>query len=261
MAWVLDLDGVIWLAHEPIPGAVEAVRALDEAGHQVVFVTNFSALSRADGEATLAQIGIDASGRLITSAMAAASLLQSGERVLVCGGDGVSEAVRERGAVPLDPSDGVGVHHDVDAVVVGFHRTFDFQRLAAAARAVQEGARLIATNTDPTYPTPDGLLPGNGSLVAAVATAGKADPVVAGKPHPPVADMVLRHLGAERGEAGHLVVGDLPATDGLLAAELQFRFGLVLSGVTTPDAARSAAPAPDLVADDLFSLVTTELGG
>lgn len=259
MSWALDLDGVIWLAHDPIHGSVEAVQRLDAAGEQVVFVTNFSALTKAGAEEKLAAIGIDAVDRVITSAMAGASLVEPGERVMVCGGEGVWEAVTARGAEPLDPSDGVGVHRDVDAVIVGFHQHFDFERLGASARALHEGARLIATNSDPTYPTPDGLLPGNGSLVAAVATAGKVDAVVAGKPHGPVAALVHAHLGSKPGDRGNIVVGDLPATDGLLAVELGFRFGLVLSGVTPPDAANTVEPAPDVIAADLLELVAVEL--
>ena len=257
MAWVLDLDGVVWLAHQPIPGSVDAVRRLDEADEQVVFVTNFSALTKAGAEEKLSAIGIDATDRVITSAMAGASLVEEGERVIVCGGEGVWEAVEARGAVPLDPSAGIGEHTDVDAVIVGFHQHFDFVRLGASARALHEGARLVATNADPTYPTPDGLLPGNGSLVAAVATAGKTAAVVAGKPHHPVASLVHEHLGTRPGDRSHLVVGDLPATDGLLAVELGFRFGLVLSGVTP--SATGVDPTPDLVTADLAEMVEVEI--
>ncbi len=227
-----------------------------------MFVTNFSALTRGEAEGKLAEIGIEAAGRVITSAMAAGSLVQPGERVLVCAGEGVWEAVADRGAIGLDPGDGVGVHADVDAVVVGFHRSFDFTRLSAAARALHEGARLIATNADPTYPTPEGLLAGNGALLAAVATAGRAQDrvMVAGKPHSPVAGLVHAHLGTHAGDRRHIVVGDLPATDGLLAAELGFRFGLVLSGVTDDEGARQAEPAPDVVAADLSTLVLELVG-
>jgi len=261
VSWVLDLDGVIWLAHQPIPGAVEAVQRLDAVGEKLVFVTNFSALTKAGAEDKLAAIGIDATDRVITSSMAAASLVEPGERVIVCGAEGLWEAVADRGAEPLDPSAGIGVHRDVDAVVVGFHQNFDYVRLAAAARAIHYGARLIATNADPTYPTPDGLLPGNGSLVAAVATAGKVDAVVAGKPYPPIAALVHAHLGSSRGDRWHIVVGDLPATDGLLAVELGFRFGLVLSGVTSAADAESVEPLPDVIAADLLALVEAELVG
>jgi HAD superfamily hydrolase (TIGR01450 family) len=255
MAFVLDLDGVIWLAHVPISGAAEAVGLLDAAGEEVLFVTNFSALRVADAEQKLAACGIDAVGRIITSAMAGASLVEAGERVIVCGGEGVWEAVLAQGAVPLDPGAGLGTHENVDAVIVGFHQDFDFARMGAAARAIHEGARLIGTNADPTYPTPTGLLPGSGALVAAVATAGKVEPVIAGKPHPPVAALVHERLGSVSGDRSHIVVGDLPATDGLLAQELGFRFGLVLSGVTAADEVPFVQPRPDIVTDNLLTMV------
>ena len=86
---------------------------------------------------------------------------------------------------------------DADAVVVGFHRDFDYERLRVAVRAVQRGARLIATNDDATYPTPDGPIPGGGAIVAAVAYAGGVRPVVAGKPYAPMADLV-REVGGRR---------------------------------------------------------------
>lgn len=255
IAWILDLDGVVWLADQPIPGAARAIDRLDQLGEQLLFVTNFSALTKNQAEAKLRDCGIDAAGRVLTSAMAAASLVQSDERVLVCAGAGVVEAVEERGAIALDPSDGVEAHKVVDAVIVGFHLHFDFTRLAASARALHTGARLISTNNDPTYPTPAGLLPGNGALTAALSTAGQVSPTIAGKPHPAIADLALKRLKTQRGARGNFVVGDLPATDGLLAAELGFEFGLVLSGVTSVEEIESCDPSPQVVADDLEALV------
>ena len=248
MAWILDLDGVIWLAHDPIAGSAEAVAALREAGERVLFVTNFSALTVGEHCQRLSDAGVAAEEtEIVSSALAAGELIEAGQTVLVCGGAGVSEAVERRGATVV--ADG-----QADAVIVGFHREFDFERLAAASAAVRGGATLIATNSDPTYPTPEGLIPGNGALVAAVETAGKAKAVVAGKPHEPIAQLVRDRAG----DGDHLVVGDLPATDGLLAQRLGARFGLVLSGVTTADQL-PVEPAPDVVADELATLVAAEL--
>src|SRR5690606_22816267 len=134
------------------------------------------------------------------------------------------------------------------AVLVGLHFDFDYDRLRQAASAVRGGARLIGTNDDPTYPTPEGLLPGGGSLLAAVAVASEAEPTIAGTPHEPMAALVQARLGEDG-----TVVGDRPDTDGVLARALGFRFALVLSG-STPSA-DGADPAPDLVAADLASLV------
>ena len=242
MTWVLDLDGVVWLGDQPIPGAAEAVGTLRAGGERVLFATNNSFARLAEQEAKLERFGIPAHGDVLTSAMAAARLVEAGERALVCGGPGIAEALEGRGATPV--RDG-----DADAVVVGFHRDFDYERLRVAVRAVQRGARLIATNDDATYPTPDGPIPGGGAIVAAVAYASGVRAVVAGKPHAPMADLV-REAGGETGT----VVGDRPETDGAFARTLGYRFALVLSGVTH-EADLPVEPAPDTVAPALAALV------
>ena len=242
MTWLLDLDGVVWLAERPIDGAADAVARLREAGERVLFATNNSWARVADQEAKLERMGIPAAGDVVTSAMAAATLVQPSERVLVVGGPGVVEAVARRGGDPVRQG-------DADAVIVGFHRDFDYERLRLAMTAVIHGARLIATNDDATYPTPDGPIPGGGSLAAAVAYASGATPTVAGKPHRPMADLV----GAIAGEEG-TVVGDRPETDGAFAAALGYRFALVLTGVTS-EADLPVEPEPALVAESLADLV------
>jgi HAD superfamily hydrolase (TIGR01450 family) len=242
VAWVLDLDGVIWLADHPLPGAADAVARLRAAGERVLFVTNNSFAPVGDQEAKLERFGIPAHGDVVTAAMAGATLVEPGERVLVCGGPGIVEAVSARGAEPV--RDG-----DADVVAVGFHRDFDYERLRVATRAVRRGARLVATNDDATYPTPDGLIPGGGAIVAAVAYASQTAPTVAGKPHRPMAELVRALVG----ESG-TVVGDRPDTDGAFAVTLGYRFALVLSGVTSKDDL-PVTPSPDVVADSLAALV------
>jgi HAD superfamily hydrolase (TIGR01450 family) len=246
VAWVLDLDGVVWLAEAPIPGAARAVASLRDAGEEVVFCTNNSSATLGDQEAKLARFGIEATGAVLTSALAAAELVEPGERVLVCAGAGVVEALRRRGADPV--SDG-----PAEVVVVGFHRGFDYGRLAAAAAAVDAGARFVATNDDRTYPTPSGPIPGGGAIAAAIAYATGVTPVVAGKPHAPMAQLLRARLGA-----GGWVVGDRPETDGALAEVVGYDFGLVLSGVTRPEHL-PVYPPPALVADDLAGLVEAYL--
>ncbi len=248
MAWVIDLDGVIWLGNEPIEGSADAVARLRSAGVSVVFVTNNAEAKVSDQEAKLASSGIPAEGAVITSAVAAASMLEPGTSAVACGGPGVVEALEARGVsvVPEGPA---------DAVVVGFHRTFDYERLRVAHRAVWQGGRLIGTNADPTYPDTDGPIPGAGSILAAVATAAGVEPDVAGKPYAPMAALVRAHVG--KGE--HTVVGDRLSTDGRLAGALDARFALVLSGITRTETL-PGEPKPDVVADDLADLVRSELG-
>ncbi len=245
MPFALDLDGVVWLADEPIAGAAEAVERLRGAGEAVAFVTNNSSQPLAEVEAKLAAHGIPPDGSVTTSAMAAAELVEPGERVLVCAGPGVVQALEERGAVPV--RDG-----DADAVLVGFHRDFDYERLRIAARAVRRGARLLATNDDSSYPTPDGPIPGGGAILAAVVTATGTAAVVAGKPNAPMAALVRRRLGDDG-----VMVGDRADTDGRFARALGYRFALVHTGVTP--AGVTVDPEPDLVAPDLRTLVAQVL--
>ena len=241
MAFVLDLDGVIWLADDPIPGSAEAVARLRAAGEAVVFCTNNSSEPVATVEAKLAEHGIPSHGEVLTSAMAAATLVEPGERVLVCAGPGVVEALTTRGAVPVH--DG-----DADAVLVGFHSDFDYERLRIACAAVRRGARLLATNDDSTYPTPTGLIPGGGAILAAVVAGSGVPAVVAGKPNGPMAALVRARLGRNG-----TMVGDRADTDGRFARVLGYRFALVLTGVATNE--EGMVPAPDLVAPDLATLV------
>ena len=249
--WVIDLDGVVWLAGRPIPGVDEAVARLRGAGVRVLFATNNSAPTRAELHRHLAHCGITAEdGDLLSSADVAAGMLASGCRAVVLGADGVLEALARRGVlvVPEGPA---------DAVVVGLTRTFTYDDVARAAAAVRSGARFIGTNEDPTFPTPDGLTPGAGAILAAVSMAAEATPEVAGKPHGPTAEAI-----AARVPHGQLraMVGDRPSTDGALAAHLGIPFALVLSGVTraghVPADAHRAVVAPDLA-----TLVRRTLGG
>jgi HAD superfamily hydrolase (TIGR01450 family) len=263
VTWVLDLDGVIWLGGDPIPGAADAVARLRDSGERVLFATNNSFATRAEYEAQLAREGIQAEGDVVTSAMAAATLVEAGQRVLVCGGPGIVESLERRGAeVATAAAYGpgrAGWDAGIDVVMAGFHRDFDYERLRFAAQAVMGGARLVATNDDATYPTPQGPIPGGGAIVAAIAYAAGVEPVVAGKPHAPMADLI-RSLAGRHEDSRGIVVGDRPETDGALAVVLGYRYGLVLSGVTSADDL-PVEPGPDLVAADLAALVEVASAG
>lgn len=246
-----DLDGVLWLGDEPIPGAAAGVEHLEAAGLHVGYLSNNSSQTVAEVVDKLHRCGVPATPeRVLTSALATADLLVrscgTGARVLVCAGAGVVEAL---GAAGLE----VVREEPAAAVVVGFHRDFDFDALDRASAAVRGGARFVATSTDPTYPVPGGLLPGSGALVAAVATASGREPEVAGKPSAAMAALVRRRLGEDG-----VVIGDRPSTDGAMAATLGWPFALVLSGVTAtvapPGGEAVPDPLPPFVADDLAAL-------
>ena len=244
--WIVDLDGVVWLAGTPIPGGDEAVRRLRAAQVRVLFVTNNSAPTIEELLARLERVGITAvPDDLVTSAQAAAQLLEPGQRAYALADGGATQALRERGVELVDGP-------PADAVVVGWTHDFNFERLTLAARLVRDGARLIGTNEDSTHPTPEGLLPGSGALLAAVATAADTVPEVAGKPHRPIVDLICG-----RTDATALVVGDRPSTDGALAVALGVPFALVLSGVTA--SADQEPPPADFCAPDLLALVSDRL--
>jgi len=245
--WVIDLDGVVWLSGQPIVGVREALAALRATGSRPLFVTNNAGLTRRQLLGRLAHLGVAADdGELVSSAQAAATLVPPGSRVLAVAQGGATEALTAHGATLVTKG-------PADAVVVGYTSRFDYGLLAVAADAVRHGARLIGTNEDATYPTPEGLLPGAGSLLAAVATASGAVPEVAGKPHGPM-------VGLVRARATDVVavVGDRPSTDGLFARRLGVPFALVFSGVTAATDPVSD-PAPDVTAADLGELVTATL--
>ena len=250
MLWVFDLDGVVWLAGRAIPGAAEAVNGLRADGAAVAFVTNNSTPTVAEYVARLGRAGIDvAPGELATSSQAAASLVAPGTRVAYVGGDGVREALEAR------PVELVGVADEPEAVVVGRALQLDFAELAAAAAAIRNGARFIATNTDATFPTPHGPEPGAGALIAYLQVGSGRSAQVAGKPEAPMADLVRARYGQP-----DIVVGDRAETDGAFAERIGAPFALVLTGVTR----RSdlpVRPEPALVADDLAAAVAAHRAG
>ncbi len=245
MSWVLDLDGVIWRGNQVIQGSAEAVERLFKLGVSVNFVTNNSMLTPAEYVEKMKSFGITIrEDQMFTSAMAAASMLDPVAKVYVIGGgNGVRQAVERRGITVVEDSS------KADAVVVGWDPGITFDKITNAMRAIRAGARYIATNADPTYPNPEGLLPGTGSLAAAVAVASGVEPVFAGKPNPPIVSLIKPLLSGE-----DVMVGDRLSTDGRFAKVLGVHFGLVLSGVKEPYSESDVAGSTT-IADDLLSLV------
>ncbi|HVM66924.1 MAG TPA: HAD-IIA family hydrolase [Acidimicrobiales bacterium] len=241
---MLDLDGVVWLSDRPIAGSAVAVHRLRSEGERVVVVTNNSSLTLAQYLDKLERMGVPTAAEdLITSAQVAAGLVDPGTRALVVGGDGIREALAGR---DVDVVDGDG---RVDTVVVGWTRAFDYDVLTRAMLAVRAGARLLGTNHDPTLPTPDGVLPGGGTLATAIAYASGVEAMFAGKPNQPTVDAARARFGAIE-----VMVGDQPSTDGVLARRLGARWALVLTGVTKAGDL-PVDPQPDIVAASLAALV------
>jgi 4-nitrophenyl phosphatase len=241
-----DLDGVVWLAHQPIPGSVGAIASLREAGIRVVFVTNNSFSTYDEQVAALGSIGVPAEGDIVTSAMSAATAIKSGWRVLLCGSQGLIEEIgRVTDDVVVAYNEPMAAG-DFDAVVVGFHREFNYQVLTDALTAVRGGAVLIGSNDDPTYPTPNGPIPGGGSILAAIEKASGVTPTVTGKPYEPMA-LLVRDMCGDVLPEEMVMIGDRSDTDGGFARTMGARFAMVLSGVMpTADGSEADIVAPDL---------------
>jgi len=255
----IDLDGVIWRGAQLISGSDAAVRALLDAGHEVVFCTNH-AQSPAVKLEVLNGFGISGIA-VVTAAQAAAACCASGESVLILGDESLSEVFREAGILCLNvddlPQDGPAP--EVDLVVVGAYTVWDRSRIALAADAIRGGARFVATNDDATFPASSTagprILPGNGSLVAAITAATGVVAEIAGKPHAAMAQVLLDHFGAI-----DVVVGDKAETDGELAVRLGAAFALVLSGVTSASDL-PVSPTPTYTAQNLSEIVPMLLAG
>jgi glycerol-1-phosphatase len=251
-AALLDLDGVVYLGGTPIPGASQALRAAAARGMKLAYVTNNASRSPNAIAAQLSGMGVPATAAdIVTSAQAAGRLLAErlppGAPVLVVGGTGLRLAVRARGLRPVTTA-----ADRPQAVVQGFAPDVNYGMLAEAMLAISAGAWYVASNSDPTLPTPRGPQPGNGSLVQVLVNATGKHPVVAGKPEPPLHAESVERVGAKR----PLVVGDRLDTD----IEGAFRGGadslLVLTGVTKPVDLLFAPPErrPSYIAHDLTGL-------
>jgi glycerol 3-phosphatase-2 len=250
---LLDLDGVVYAGPRAIDHAVEALEQARTAGMRLAYVTNNASRTPEAVSAHLTELGVPAGpGDVVTSAQAAArlvaDLVPSGSAVLVVGGEGLVEALRERGLTAVRSLD-----DGPQAVVQGYDASVGWQQLAEASYAVARGLPWVASNTDLTIPTARGTAPGNGTLVAAVRTATGVEPEVAGKPLPP-----MHRETIIRTEAKHpLVVGDRLDTD----IEGAFNGGvdslLVFTGVTTAEQLPTAPPQhrPTYLAADLRGLL------
>jgi glycerol 3-phosphatase-2 len=252
---LLDLDGVVYIGGRAIPGAPEALQRVTRDGLRLAYVTNNAFRTPGAVADLLAGMGVPATAAdVVTSAQAAARLLAGklpvGAKVLVIGGTGLRLAVRERGLIPVS-----NAADDPQAVVEGYAPGIAYSALAEGGLAVAKGALFVATNVDSTLPGPYGVQPGNGSLVQVIAHATGAEPLVAGKPEPP-----LHHESVIRTSAQHpLVVGDRLDTDIEGAHRVGADSLLVLTGVTRPLDLVTASPhqRPTFVAADLSALLAS----
>lgn len=256
-AALLDLDGVLYLGQDPIAHAAESVAEARRQGMRAAFVTNNASRRPAAVAQHLTALGIPAEpDDVVTSAEAAVALLsrriEPGAKVLVLGTDDLMAEVAAGGFEPVRQAQGVA------AVVQGLAPTTAWTDLAEAAVAITAGALWVAGNTDTTYPSPRGPLPGNGALVQALVTATGQRPIVVGKPEPELHRASVERVGATR----PLVVGDRLDTDVLGAVRAGCDSLLVLTGVTDVEQVLTAPEGmrPTYVATDLRGLVSAHEG-
>ncbi len=245
MTVICDLDGVVYRGDSLIGGSDTALRDLARNGFSTLFVTNNSTKTPADVVAKLGRLtGVEVPpDSIVTSSQAAASMLAKDDSPAYVLGSRAIEAALEAAGIAVTT-----VPEAARAVVVGMDWALSYQRLSGAVRAAHLGARLIATNSDPTFPTEDGFMPGSGAIVAAVETASGMTAEVAGKPHTPILAL-LRARGIEEA----WVIGDRVDTDMAMAERFEgWRSILVLSGVTAPESGQLQA---DHIRPDLRSAV------
>jgi glycerol 3-phosphatase-2 len=253
---ILDLDGCVWVGEEATPGAVDAIEALRAAGRRLIFVTNDPRRTDEDYVKKLWGIGVRASiGDVVTVGGATQHLLNethSGRTAFVIGTDAMHRHVADAGLRVLNGTD---LASRADVVVVAGTDHLALDDLRAATLALRRGGELVATSRDPVYPSPEGLVPGTGALVAAVEYASSVTATIVGKPQPELFRTALDRLGDGR----TLAVGDRLDADVVGAHRAGLDAALVLTGGTSAEEASAAAePQPRFVAETLAALVLAE---
>jgi 4-nitrophenyl phosphatase len=252
---LIDGDGVIWRADEVVPGALDFFDVLKQRGIEWALLTNNNTRTVADYVAKLRSFGIDGEpSRVFTSCTVTAEYIRQrygpGAAVHVVGMDGLLTTLAEAGFC-LSTGETPPTRRAV-AVVAGMDRAITHDKIKVAMRLILGGAEFIATNTDPSFPTPDGLNPGTGMIVAMLQTVTGVKPTVMGKPEAPVYQAALRHFQAD--VATTAMLGDQLVTDILGAQRLGICGVAVLTGVVTRAELADSPIQPDLVFEDLGEL-------
>jgi phosphoglycolate/pyridoxal phosphate phosphatase family enzyme len=250
--FLIDLDGVVWIGREPVPGSPETLAALLGAGKQIAFVTNNPSKPPEDYAERLGSLGVEVSPRRIVSAgMVTARLAAeaaSGGRAFVIAREPLKQLVAAAGLEVVEGEAG----RDVDVVVVSGYPGFDYEQLRIATWALADGAALVATSHDPTMPMPGGYWPGSGAILAAVETASGKRAQIGGKPEPRLFEQALEAIGRPARVA---MVGDRLDSDIAGGRGAGLATVLVLSGSASRAEAEAADPAPDHVLENLAGLL------
>ncbi|HEY0343443.1 MAG TPA: HAD-IIA family hydrolase [Solirubrobacteraceae bacterium] len=252
-SWLMDMDGVLVREEHVIAGAETFIARLAELGRRFLVLTNNSIYTRRDLAARLRLSGLEVPEEAIwTSALATARFLEDqrpGGTAYVIGEAGLTTALHEGGYTLTE--------RDPDYVVLGETRTYSFERITQAIRLIERGARFIATNPDPTGPSPDGPLPATGSVAALISRATGVAPYYVGKPNPLMMRSALNAIEAHSETAA--MVGDRMDTDIVAGLEAGMEAILVLTGISTREAAERFPYRPSRIVDSIADLVA-ELG-
>jgi NagD protein len=252
-SWLMDMDGVLVREEQAIPGADRFLARLNERGLPFLVLTNNSIYTARDLVARLAASGLEVPEQAIwTSALATARLLEDqrpGGSAFVIGESGLTTALHNAGYTLAE--------RDPDYVVLGETRTYSFERITRAIRLIADGARFIATNPDPTGPTTAGPVPATGSVAALISRATGVEPYFVGKPNPLMMRSALNAIDAHSETAA--MIGDRMDTDIVSGLEAGMETILVLSGVTTREAAERFPYRASKVVDSVAELLD-ELG-
>ncbi|GAB4495982.1 MAG: HAD-IIA family hydrolase [Anaerolineales bacterium] len=254
-ALLLDLDGVLWRDTHPIGDLAHIFNQIADLRLAALLVSNNSARSVTDTLKKAASFGLTLQPEQVlhSSEVTAHYLSQhypQGGALYIIGEEGLHTTLRAAG-FQHQPEAPIG---NVLAVVAGIDRNITYEKLAQATLHIRAGTPFIGTNPDATYPTPRGLEPGAGSILAALQAATNVSPLIMGKPMPPIFLTALQRLNLRPQQA--LMVGDRLETDIAGAQQVGLRSALVLSGVTTLQQAQQWQPAPHFIAADLSDLLT-----
>lgn len=245
----MDMDGVLAREDHAIPGADAFIARLREHGTPFLVLTNNSIYTRRDLAARLRMSGLDVPEEAIwTSALATARFLQDqrpGGTAFVIGESGLTTALHAAGYTMTE--------HDPDYVVLGETRSYSFTRITTAIRLIERGARFIATNPDPTGPSPDGPLPATGSVAALIRRATGVEPYFVGKPNPLMMRSALNAIDAHSETTA--MIGDRMDTDIVSGLEAGLHAILVLTGVTSRELVERFPYRPTRIVDSIADLV------
>ncbi len=247
--WLTDMDGVLVHEEDPIPGAVEFLKALKESGCPFMVLTNNSIYTPRDLRARLLASGLDVPESAIwTSALATAQFLldqRPGGSAYVVGESGLTTALHDIGYVMTERSP--------DYVVLGETRTYSFESITRAIRLIEAGARFIATNPDPSGPSIHGTMPATGSVAALISTATGRQPYYIGKPNPLMMRSAMNQLEAH--SESTIMIGDRMDTDIISGLEAGMRTILVSTGSTRPEDIERFPYRPTRVVDSIADLI------